>query len=135
MFKVYDTAKGGGIINAERCKDGDIGDFCFISCKLTLGNNIHISVRNTMIGKGAIFIGEGTSIAPNCVFYTSMPILSTGANNKYVKGHKPLIKDIKIGKNVFIGACSVIGCGAEIKDGVHLPPFSHIKPGEIIERK
>lgn len=133
MLRTYDTAKGGGTIEAEQCKNGDIGDFCFISCKLVLKDKIHIAVRNTMIGKGTVYIDEGTTIAPHCVLYTSMPILDYGANNKYVKGHKSIIKDIKIGKNVFIGTNSVIGCGAVIKDNVYLPPFSHIKPGEIVE--
>lgn len=135
MFKTYSTAKGGGIIDAKNCKNGDIGDFCFISCKLILENNIHIAVRNTMIGKGIIYIDEGTSIAPQCVLYTSMPNLLIGATNKYMKGHIPIIGNIKIGKNVLIGTNSVIGCGAEIKDNVRLPPFSHVKPGEIVYRK
>lgn len=114
------------------CKYGDIGDLTCILCDVVLNDKVHIAIKNVFIGKGKVTIGEGTSIAPNCVFYTSMPNKNNQATNKYVIGHESIIANIKIGKNVFIGANSVIGCGAIIQDGVWLPPFSHVKPFEVI---
>ncbi len=131
MFKIYEGSWFKTIPNTKN-KHGDIYTHSVIMCELKLENNVHISANVTMVGKGTVYIGDGSTIAPGVVIYTSMPNLKTGSTNKYVKGHIPIIGDVKIDKNVFIGANSVIGCGTIIKDNVRIPPLSNIKPFSII---
>ena len=126
LFKTYDIK---GLENVElKGKIGDICDGTKIFCKLELGNKCHIAINNSFIGKGTVRIGDSSSVAPNCVFYTSMPNFRLGAKNKFVTEHEPISGDIVIGRNCFIGAGCVIGCGVIIEEGTVIPPLTNIKP-------
>ena len=112
-------------------KTGENGDICDggkIYCDMELGENVHISVNFTGIGKGKINIGTNSTIAPNVTVYTSYPNHRTGATNKYVTNHQGKVGDVYIGDNVFIGTGCVIGAGVEIEDGSIVEPLTHIKP-------
>lgn len=132
MFKKHNVKE---IKEVEHQETGDICDDCHIACKVVLGNNVHVARNVTFIGKGTIYVGNNTTIAPGVVIYTSYPNLKTGATNKYVQGHQPIIGDVKIGTNVFIGSNSVIGAGVEIEDDSIIYPVENIKPNTIFKRK
>lgn len=135
MFKVYETTKITVPLQVDHRFNGDIGDFCFISAKLDIEDKIHIADHCSLTGKGSIHLEEGVTIGPHCTLYTSMPDKEKNGRNKYTENHKSIVSDIYIGKNAFIGANSVIGCGAKIEDNVWLPPFSHVKPYEVIKNE
>jgi len=113
---------------------GDMGDGSKVYTEMLIGEDTHISINFTAVGKGRIIIGSGVTIAPNVTIYTSMPRLSKKGHNKYVTGHEPVSADVVIEDGVFIGTGCVIGCGVTIKKGTVLTPLTNVKPFTTYER-
>lgn len=107
-YIIYPTAK---IVGNLTCNgEGDIDDFCFINGDVALEDGVHIAIGCRIIGRGKVKIDKGSTLAPGVVLYTTIPELKKGYSaNKYGKNYKLNIGEISIGKNVFVGANSVIG--------------------------
>ena len=148
MFKIYEAKitkdiflKKEGFMKKIRFSmpkevenfNGDICDGCRISSELILEDGVHIAMGVKIVGKGKVYIGKGSTIAPGVVIYTSMPNLKK-ATNGYCEEHSPIVGDVRIGKNVFIGSNAVIGCGCEILDDTVVQPCENIKPKTIFKR-
>lgn len=48
-----------------------IDDFCILSGKITIGNNVHISSHTSLIGKGGIFIDNYAGVSMRCSILSS----------------------------------------------------------------
>lgn len=129
---VYPTAKICKTIKHGR--EGDICDFVFATSALVLGERVHIAAGVKLVGKGTIYIGDDSTIAPNCVIYTSVPDIGLGRHGNYDSKMRLKIADVHIGKNVFIGAGSVIAQGVKIEDNIVIPALSYIGEGKVIDK-
>lgn len=124
VFKIYPNAKICRTL--KHGKVGDINDFVFATSHLVLGERSHIASGVRLVGKGTVYIGDDSTIAPNCVIYTSVPNMTTRRYGNYDKKMKLKTADVHIGKNVFIGSLSVISLGVKINDNVIVPAQSYI---------
>ena len=115
---------GDGFICSNRLTSNSVGIFqpCFFNIaasgsKITIGNNVGIS-GSTINAVTSVTIGDNTIIGSGCMISDtdSHPVIATERNMpdwpKYTKS-----KPINIGKNVFIGARSIIMKGVTIGDG------------------
>lgn len=86
--------------------------------KLIIGNNVGIS-GSTINATTTITIGDNTIIGSGCLISDtdSHPILAEHRNLPDGGGQYTVRKPISIGKNVFIGARSIIMKGVTIGDG------------------
>jgi len=131
-FVIYPTAKICKTI--KHGQEGDICDFVFATSNLVIGERVHIAAGVKLVGKGTVYIGDDSTIAPNCVIYTSVPDMGTGRYGNYDNKMRLKIADVHIGKNVFIGAGSVIAQGVKIKDCIVIPALSYIGEGKTINK-
>ena len=119
-----DIIIGDGFICNNKFTSNSVGIFqpCFFNIsasgsKIIIGNNVGIS-GSTITATTTITIGDNTIIGSGCLITDtdSHPILAAERNlpdwPKYTKS-KPIV----IGKNVFIGARSIILKGVTIGDG------------------
>lgn len=123
-FKIYPTAK----IVSKKFKHGKVGDICdftFIACDTEIGERSHIANHCCFVGKGKLKIGNGVTIAPHVIIYTSFPDTRLD-KNKYCKNHNPIIGDVIIEDDVFIGTNSVISAGVRIKKNTVIGACSFI---------
>ena len=124
--------------NVQLCYPFDI----YKKENLILGKNIYIGPNPWLILRGKLFIDDGTIIGPRIKVHTS--------NHNYESNMIPyndeyIIKDVKIGKNVWIGADVTLLPGIQIGDGAivgactcvtkDVPPYSIIggNPGRILK--
>lgn len=92
-------------------------NICTSGSKIIIGNNVGIS-GSTINATTIISIGDNTIIGSGCLITDtdSHPILASERNlPDYLKHTKS--KPIRIGKNVFIGARSIVMKGVTIGDG------------------
>lgn len=115
---------GDGFICNNKLISNSVGIFqpCFFNIaasgsKIIIGNNVGIS-GSTINAVTSVTIGDNTIIGSGCLISDtdSHPVIATERNMpdwpKYTKS-----KPINIGKNVFIGARSIIMKGVTIGDG------------------
>ena len=77
---------------------------------LTLKNNVGIGSNSMIVCHKSIYIGENTLIGPNVYIYDHDHKFSKGR----IKRKEYICKDVIIGDNCWIGACTVILKGTKI---------------------
>lgn len=92
--------------------------------KLTIGQDVAINNNCMIVCRDSIEIGEGTEFGPGIMVYDHDHDYRAGLKNKKFK-----TAPIKIGKNCWIGANSIILRGSEIGDN------SVIAAGSIVKGK
>lgn len=92
--------------------DGPIYIKCEKGSKLSIGNNVFFNHNCSITAHSSISIGDGCNIANNVVIVDhNHKISSNGVENTFS------IKNVTIGKKVWIGANSTILPGVNIGDG------------------
>lgn len=119
--KISDKAS---LYNVEQIEIGDnsrIDDFCVISGNVKIGRNVHITIFcNIAGGEPGVSISDFSTLAYGChVFSQSDDYSGESMTNSTVPKKYKLEKfePVFIGKNVIIGAKSVIMPGCNIADG------------------
>lgn len=101
--------------------DVRIDDFCILSGKITLCNNIHISAFCALYGSNGIIMNDFSGLSPRTTIFSA----SDDFSGEYMVG--PTIPDefrnihggtVNIGKYVQIGAGSIVFPDVNIGDGV-----------------
>lgn len=98
-----------------------IDDFTYISCRVTLNSNVHISANCSLIGgqKSEIRIGEFSTTAPGVVLAAGSDDYRSGLATPMVDVQykaEIVLGKIVIGRHCIIGANSVILPNCEIGD-------------------
>lgn len=84
------------------------------NASVVIGNDVAFNYNCLLTARMGIFIGDGCEIGPNVMFYDHDHDYRAEGG---VKAGKYKTSTVKIGKNVWIGANSVILRGADIGDG------------------
>ncbi len=127
-------SRKASIYSPEQIEVGDnvrIDDFCILSGRIVLGNNIHIAAYSALYGSDkGIFIDDFSNISSRVSIYS--------VNDDY-SGHtltNPTLPDefknvdnreVIIEKEVVIGSTSVVLPGAILREGSAFGAFSFIK--------
>lgn len=96
-----------------------IDDFCIISGKVTIGNNVHIAVYSYIAGCDAgVTIDDYAGLAYGCRIFTDSDDYSgrSMTNPTIPEVYKPF----KVSKPVHIGKHCILGAGAVVMPGVNL---------------
>ena len=119
--KISDKAS---LYDVEKIEIGDnsrVDDFCVVSGNVKIGRNVHITIFcNIAGGEPGITISDFSTLAYGChVFSQSDDYSGESMTNSTVPKKYKLEKfePVFIGKNVIIGARSVILPGCNIADG------------------
>lgn len=119
--KISDKAS---LYDVEKIEIGDnsrIDDFCVVSGNVKIGRNVHITIFcNIAGGEPGITISDFSTLAYGChVFSQSDDYSGESMTNSTVPKKYKLEKfePVFIGKNVIVGARSVILPGCNIADG------------------
>ena len=95
------------------------------TAKLVLEDNVHLNYNCIIVCRKSIHIGEGTEFGPSVYIYDHDHDYKKGLKQKYFKE-----SDIKIGKNCWIGANTIILKGTTIGDNCVIGAGSVVK-GDI----
>lgn len=119
------------IYNPDQIQIGDnsrIDDFCVVSGKVTIGNNVHIAVFCNVAGgeKGIIFedfsgLAYGCHVFTQSDDYSGRTLTNPTVPDKYKKEVK---KSILIGKHSIIGTSSLILPGVVLAEGTSVGGLS-----------
>jgi dTDP-4-amino-4,6-dideoxy-D-glucose acyltransferase len=124
------------IHNAIKIRIGDhvrIDDFTVISAGdsgIVFGHHIHIACQSSLIGRGAIIIGDYSNISSRVAIYSSSDDFSGNAmTNPMVPGEFTNVAslEVRIGRHVVIGSGTVVLPGVTIHDGVAVGALSLVK--------
>ena len=107
-----------------------IDDFCILSGKITLGDNIHIGAYSALYGKYGIEMDNYTGLSPRCTIFSATDdfggnyLISPMNPEKYchVTGGKVHLK-----KFVQIGSGTVIMPNQVLEEGVAIGAMSFVK--------
>lgn len=122
--------------NCSKIKIGNnsrIDDFCVLSAGeggIEIGQNIHIAVYTSLIGKGKIILKDFSNISSRVSIYSSNDDYSGSAmTNPTIpdKFKNVTSLDVIIGRHVIVGAGSVILPGVQIDDGAVIGAISLVK--------
>ncbi|MCZ4673403.1 acyltransferase [Citrobacter sedlakii] len=112
------------IYNHDQIEIGDdsrIDDFCILSGKISIGNNVHIAAYcNVAGGEKGIVLDDFSGLAYGCQIlaqsddYTGMSMTNPTVPKKY---KNETIKTVTIGRHVIVGTNSVILPGVHVADG------------------
>ena len=110
-----------------------IDDFCILSGKINLGNNIHISAYSALYGGGGIIMRDYSGLSPRCTLFSSSDdfsgeyLIGPQINKTYrnvISGEIILSKYVQLGAgsivlpNVTIGQGSVAGAMSLINKSI-----------------
>jgi galactoside O-acetyltransferase len=110
-----------------------IDDFCVLSAGnggISIGNWIHIAVYSSLIGSGAISLGDFANLSSKVAIYSSTDDFSgEWMTNPTVPAYLTGVvhSDVTIGRHVIIGAGSVVLPGVTLGDCVAVGALSLIK--------
>lgn len=125
-MKVYGGATVSGNIHHPDGDAGDVGDGSQIHADILCGEGVHIAPNVTIVGKDAIRLGDGVTIAPGAVIYSSRPDMDAASRNGYREGHRPERGPVTLEDDVFVGANAVVGHGVTIAEGVAVGACSFV---------
>ncbi|MCG9639520.1 acyltransferase [Vibrio sp. Isolate34] len=131
--RISNKASIHGAQNISIGNDVRIDDFCVLSAGkggITIGNNIHIAVYSSLIGKGSIVLEDFSNISSRVAIYSSNDDYSGEfMTNPTVESiYTNVISDaIHIGKHVVIGSGSVILPGVNLDIGTVIGALSLVK--------
>lgn len=111
---IFDIRQGGGITFCGKALIGG-GTKFYIKGRLTVGNDVYISLNSTIIAHESITIGDGTTIGWDTLLMDSdmHRIISTETGEAY-----PMTRPIEIGKHCWICNRVHIMKGSIIPDDV-----------------
>lgn len=121
------------IYNAANISIGDnvrIDDFVVLSAGhggIALGSHIHIAVYTSLIGAGAITIGDFANLSSRVSIYSSSDDYSgESMTNPMIPARYKKVSDLAvvIGRHVIIGCGTVVLPGAELAEGVAVGALS-----------
>lgn len=126
-------SKKVSIYSPETVELGDnvrIDDFCILSGRIRIGNNVHISAGVYLYGKSGIEIKDYGGCSANCIIYSETDDFSgmymVGAvlpeNLKNVKKGK-----VVLGKYAQLGAGTIVMPGIIINDGAVTGAMAFVK--------
>jgi len=122
---LYDTP------NIEIGNNVRIDDFCILSGKIKIGNNIHISAHSSLYASDVgIICDDFTTISGRCALYAISDnyIGDSLTNSTVPEEYKKLIKSpIKLNKHCIIGTNCTILPGVNIAEGTAVGAMSLIK--------
>lgn len=110
-----------------------IDDFCILSAGaggITLGSHIHIAAYTSLIGAGAIRLGDFCNISSRVAIYSSSDDYSGQAmTSPVIPKQFTNVTDapVTFGRHVIVGTGSVILPGAVLLDGVAIGALSLVK--------
>ena len=110
-----------------------IDDFCVLSAGsggIVIGNRVHVAVFTSLIGAGAITLGDYSNLSSRVSIYSSSDDFSgRWMTNPTIprKYTNVLERPVSIGRHVVIGSGSVVLPGAELCDGVAVGALSLVK--------
>ena len=115
-------------------KNVQIGANCYISAETEIGDE-------TVIFPNVVITGK-TKIGTNCIIKSGAVIGQSGFGFEFddddIPEIFPQLGRVEIGNNVYIGACTVVDCGALdvtcIKDNVKIDNLVHIAHNVVIEK-
>ncbi len=81
---------------------------------IEVGNNVNINHGSELYGAGGLTIGDGSMIAYNVMIFTDSRKFKSDQPLKSLKGR--IVKSVRIGNDVWIGAGSIILPGVTIAD-------------------
>lgn len=112
---------------------GEVGENCFIQppfyanwggAHLHFGNYVYANFNLTLVDDGHIYVGDRTMIGPNVTMATASHPISPALREKSLQYNK----DIRIGRNVWIGA------GAILLPGIRIGNNTVIGAGSVVTR-
>ena len=112
---------------------GAVGEGCWVEPPLRanwggkhlfLGNFVYVNFNLTAVDDGNIYIGDHTMLGPNVTLATANHPIEPGLRERALQYNK----DIRIGRNVWIGAGSIVVPGVSIGDN------SVIGAGSVVTR-
>lgn len=107
-----------------------IDDFCILSGKIIIGDNVHIAAYTALYGgTEGIYIDDFANISSRVSIYSVSDDYSgeSMTNPTISDSYKNVISlPVKIGRHVIIGSTSVILPGVVLKDGSSFGAFSFI---------
>lgn len=128
--KISRKASFYGVSEIEIGNNVRIDDFCILSGRITLGNNIHISAYVALYGTFGIVLEDYSGISPRSTIYSAMddfsgdyligPVHPEGTTN--VTGGK-----VTLEKYVQIGCNCVVFPNLSIKEGTVVGAMSLVK--------
>lgn len=107
-----------------------IDDFCVISAgagMIEIGSHIHIAIYSSLVGAGAITLGDFCNISSRVSIYSSSDDYSGQYMTSPVVGEPFTGVDtspVRLDKHVIVGAGTVILPGAELEQGVAIGALS-----------
>jgi len=96
------------------------------SGEILIGNNCVINHYTVMHGKGGIYLGDWTIVAPNCGFYAQ--------NHSYDRFDIPITKQPNFGKGIFLMGDNWLGAGAIVCDDVTIGKGAVIGANSTVTR-
>lgn len=119
-----------GVTNISVGNNVRIDDFCILSGKICIGNNIHIAAYTSLYGgTDGIFIDDFANLSSHISVYSVNDDYSgeTMTNPTIPKEFKNIESaSVHIGKHVIIGSTSVILPGVNLAEGSSFGSFSFI---------
>jgi len=113
--------------------DVRIDDFCVLSAGsggIFIGSYVHIAVYSSLIGAGAIRLGDFVNLSSKVAIYSSTDDFSGEwmTNPIVPSGFTGVVHaDVTVGRHVVIGSGSVVLPGVTLGDGVAVGALSLIK--------
>lgn len=108
-----------------------IDDFCVLSGKVTIGNNVHIAVYSGLFGsKKGIYIADFANISSRvCIYAISDDYSGMSLTNPMIPDQYKCLeeKEVIIEKHVIIGTGSTILPGVTIGEGAAIGAMSLVK--------
>lgn len=110
-----------------------VDDFCILSAGtggITIGNFVHIGCYSSIIGKGAVYLGDYSGISSHVSIYSSSDDYSGKSMTNptipecYRNGDN---RDVHIGRHAIVGAGSVLLPGVEVGEGCAIGALSLVK--------
>ena len=128
--KISRNASLYGRENIEIGNDVRVDDFCILSGRICLGNNIHIAAYAALYGgEEGIFISDFVNISSRvCIYSVSDDYSGESMTNPTVpEKYKHVISaPVQIEKHVIIGSTSVILPGVKLAEGSAFGAFSFV---------
>ena len=108
-----------------------IDDFCVLSGKVTIGNNVHIAVYSGLFGsKKGIIIADYANISSRvCIYAISDDYSGMSLTNPMIPDHYKCLeeKEVIIEKHVIVGTGSTVLPGVTIGEGAAIGAMSLVK--------
>jgi len=105
-----------------------IDDFALIIAPVTLRDYVHVCAHASLLGSDEIEMGEFSAIAPGSRIFSGTEDYNTMATAVVPAPFRnPYRAPVKIGRQVAIGANSVILCGVTIGEGAVVGALSLVK--------